>query len=255
MDTISIRNAIKSNALIKAMSFNEFLSNSNQLLNRLHKQRMDSKYCDVKLIAENSSAYVHKCVLAAHSAYFDSLFKNLNRCVNEVNKEDNSLIDVLNVNAKHPELLMIVIDYVYTGTITLTSDNIAEVTGLASQFHLLKLEEHCSQYLNENVSEETCFYVLALAQQHNLSKLRNSVLGFIYSRIQTLLSSTSLLDLSVNILESFLGRSLPLTETQRLSTIVSWVLHRLPTRKALLPILLKFISWSQMTQGKYFILT
>ena len=233
------------------MHFNEFLSNSNHLLNRLQLQRMDFKYCDVKLIAETTSAYVHKCVLAANSSYFDSLFTKLKSCVNEV-KDDNSIIDVLNVNTKHPDLLMIVLDYVYTGVIVLTSDNIAEVTSLASQFHLLKLVEHCCQYLGDNLSEATCFHILSLCHQHHLLKLRNSVEGFIYSHIQVLLSSASLLQLPVALFETFLRRSLPLSETQRLNVIVNWVLHSLSSRKALLPILLKFICWSQMHRGSNF---
>ena len=249
MDTKSIRNVIKVHSIVKEMCFNEFSLNSNVLMSRLHNQRMNSNYCDIKLIADTESAYGHKCVLAANSTYFDSLFKKLKRSVNEMDDKNNIIIDVLTVNTKHPDLLMVVLDYVYTGVITLTSDNIAQITALATQFHLTKLEEHCIDYLNHNLCKETCFHILALSHQHNLYKLQSCVEAFIYSQINFLLTSPSLLNLPINLFECFLRRSLPLNELMRLETMVKWIVHQSSSRKALLPILLKLISWKHLSAG------
>ncbi|ESO05061.1 hypothetical protein HELRODRAFT_191577 [Helobdella robusta] len=249
MDTETILQAIREHATTEVMEFDELIPASGSLLKKLSQQRSDYKYCDVTLTVNKTLINVHQCVMAAASSYFDQMFINLKENLdsdnnNKTSKNNNGPTNDLEISARNPDAFMMMIDYVYSGQIKITSENIADIIDLATQFSISKLQDLCSRYLKQNINDKTCFYIHHLAKQHNLSSLLNMIDSYVFVNINRLVQSGLYLDITLPMLEIYLGRSVPLTEIQRLDAIFQWIEHKFNVRKDCLPILLKLIHWS-----------
>ena len=89
--------------------------------------RIDSSFCDVKLIIGKKSLQAHKCVLAAGSPYFRSLFLGQ---FTEANMDE---INLSEVTSSITDLERIV-NFIYTGDIDIGEDNIELIIKLSSFF-------------------------------------------------------------------------------------------------------------------------
>jgi kelch-like protein 2/3 len=71
--------------------------------------------CDVKLLTDDETViYARKSDLASASAYFDAMF-------NRFDKMDKDHVDLQELE---PMALKIIIDYVYTGDLIITEENV-----------------------------------------------------------------------------------------------------------------------------------
>ena len=86
----------------------------NAFMKRMHKQRQADEYTDVTLQSNDVDIRCHRNVLAAASDYFHAMF----RCDL---KESTS--DTIQVNMQ-PTILTRTTDYIYTGEMELTVDNV-----------------------------------------------------------------------------------------------------------------------------------
>ena len=102
-------------------------SYQNAFMKRMHGLRQADEYTDVTLQSSSVDIRCHRNVLAAESDYFNAMF----RCGLE-----DSAPATIEVNMQ-PVILAIVIDYIYTGKIQLTVDN---VDSLVKACDVLKLD-------------------------------------------------------------------------------------------------------------------
>uniref|UniRef100_A0A8D0GZP5 BTB domain-containing protein n=1 Tax=Sphenodon punctatus TaxID=8508 RepID=A0A8D0GZP5_SPHPU len=63
--------------------------------------------------------------------------------------------------------LQSVLDYLYTGELTLTAENAQDLFTAACRLQLLPLQETVGRFLVESVSPESCLGLHALARAHN----------------------------------------------------------------------------------------
>ncbi|XP_035686415.1 kelch-like protein 9 [Branchiostoma floridae] len=136
-------------------------TNVTTMSSNLHLLRHGGVLCDVVLVAEGTSFPVHRAVLASGSDYFKVMFT----CGMKESSQD-----VVDLNGISATGLRPLLDYIYTSSITLTSDNAEAVLHTAHQLQI-DVMDFCSQFLCEEVDEENCFDMLALAEMYNLPNL------------------------------------------------------------------------------------
>lgn len=137
-------------------------------------------YTDVTLncVEDGSHFDCHRIILAASSEYFLNLFKW-------------SAIAVVNVhNEMSGEVLKTVINYIYSGIIDLTTENMYEILRAANYFSLQELIEDCVEYLLNNITESNCVDILHLAYELDLKDMFSESLPYVALIFTCLMNDT-----------------------------------------------------------------
>lgn len=101
------------------------LSNE-KIVEALDIQRNETRFCDVVLRADNEVFPAHRCVLAAASQYFTSMFEEYHFAESR-DKE----VELHSIN---PKALRSILNAIYTGTLKLDTDIMYSVLSGADHF-------------------------------------------------------------------------------------------------------------------------
>jgi hypothetical protein len=145
----------------------------------LLKQRDTGELCDIEIRLNGRTFFAHKAILALGSPYFLSMFTcdMRERKTTEVDLTEALSLENADVFAK-------VLDFMYTGSILLTTDNVVEIIA-ASDFLLMDdLKEYCKQFLLDlgNLDLTNCLRVRFLAEDHNMPQVLDSAQRIIEAR-------------------------------------------------------------------------
>ena len=125
------------------------------LMVNLNNLRKEGSLCDIDIVIGDTRIRAHKCVLAAGSDYFKSLFCGpMKQNVSEVDL--TTVIDDI-------ESVTAVIDFLYTGDINIDNENLGLVLKLSSFLVMDMLRGMCIDYMEANQDLDNCiqFYLLA----------------------------------------------------------------------------------------------
>ena len=120
---------------------------------------------DVEIVVNDKSIKTHRAVLTHHSDYFKTMFEG------GFAERTTSSVDLSNVFESVDELNNF-LDFMYTGTMTLSEDNILFVLNAASLFLLSELQAACSEFLIVNVAPSTCISIFIVAERYGLKELQ-----------------------------------------------------------------------------------
>lgn len=151
------------------------------------------KLCDLTITNGEQKLNLHRIVLAVHSDKYKEIFS-------DKTSPPPSEITVKDVSN---EVLAKVIKYLYTGEITLTEGNVAQVTTLAFQLDLKALLEG-TQRLLLKFNEENALKYLMLAQQHGFHDLKAQLVAFTQSHFETVSESLDFVNLDEENLRTIL---------------------------------------------------
>uniref|UniRef100_A0A1B0G1F7 BTB domain-containing protein n=1 Tax=Glossina morsitans morsitans TaxID=37546 RepID=A0A1B0G1F7_GLOMM len=142
---------------------------------------------DFSLDVDGEVIHVHKLALAIASDYFAAMFEAdmKERKEGTVKLQD---VDVVAVKA--------LIDYIYSGIITLTEENVGEVLSVSDIFQIVWLKEECIQFLKNNLNRSNCFRVRKLADMHSCKDLQDVSNKYIFDNFDELIAEEGLLLLS-----------------------------------------------------------
>ncbi|XP_037043210.1 protein roadkill-like [Bradysia coprophila] len=102
------------------------------LMNDLNQLLKEPKYSDVTIICSGGVLKAHKCILAARSTFFSETFKSVESIANEVTIMD---VDVC--------VMKLVLQFIYTGEISLSETDLMEILRCAEKFDLSELRDLC----------------------------------------------------------------------------------------------------------------
>ena len=109
-----------------------------KVLRNLNTQRLKNQFSDVGLIVGNTIIRAHRSVLAASSAYFNAMFTG------GLVEEQQELVEIHSVSEN---ILSILIDFIYTGNVNITQDNVQELFAAADMLELDEVVSSCISYL------------------------------------------------------------------------------------------------------------
>ncbi|KAH3853727.1 kelch repeat and BTB domain-containing protein 7-like [Dreissena polymorpha] len=133
-------------------------------LHSINDLRKDESFCDVVLRVGHAEIKAHKCVLAAGSPYFRSLF------LGQFTESSKSEIDLSQVTTDNISMELI-INFIYSGEVDIDSENLGDIIKLSSFFLLEALRGFCADFMRENLCLKTCLTYFMYSADHGLNEL------------------------------------------------------------------------------------
>ncbi|KAI8784660.1 kelch-like protein 12 [Biomphalaria glabrata] len=145
----------------------------------LLKQRETGELCDIVLKLNDRCYNAHRAILALWSPYFHSMFT----C--DMKEKNIKEIDLsASLILEQDTVFSTVLDYMYTGSLPLTTETITDVVKISDFLLLDDVREFCQQFLLGlgNLDLSNCLRVRFLAEDHNLPEVAAAAKCIIESR-------------------------------------------------------------------------
>ncbi|KAM8840032.1 zinc finger and BTB domain-containing protein 10 [Spinachia spinachia] len=113
-----------------------------QLLQELDKQRKSGILCDVNIVVSGQVFRAHKNILVAGSRYFKTLY-----CLTKGEAPDQATVTHLDVAAVQG--FSVILDFLYSGNLLLTSQNAIEVMSVASYLQMTEVVHSCRAFIKD----------------------------------------------------------------------------------------------------------
>lgn len=140
------------------------------LLKGLNSLRQHNLLCDCTLIIEEHQFLIHRAVLAASSDYFRALFTA------DLRENGSPEVTLKGISAGN---FQPVVDFMYTGEVTLTQSNLADIYTAADMLRIDELQSLCHDYLLNQLCSSNCIGIwryARLLQNHVLEEFAWSYL-------------------------------------------------------------------------------
>lgn len=160
------------------------------LLQKLYEQKKASQFCDLTLFVNNKVFKAHRNVLACGSPYFDSVLKH-----HKIAREH------LVITCADTDTFTKILNYFYTGEITIDYANVEELLKLADHFIVSKIIEYCAEFLGTKLNIENCLFTLFLTKRFKLKHLNGLVENWIAGNLEQVCSAREILNLKFNELQ------------------------------------------------------
>ncbi|KAE8288531.1 Kelch-like protein 38 [Larimichthys crocea] len=201
---------------IKVFHYKDKEQSSNLLL-QLNRLRQENILTDVSLCSDNTEIPCHRNVLVSSSPYFRAMF-----CNNFLEKQQTQI----NLKGITSSILSSIIDYVYTGLISISMDIVLPLMQAASMLQYDRLFEACSSFLQEQLSIDNCLSMIRLSEIMNCCSLRDKAKAMAMKSFSDVSTSEELCELSLPELMGYLeDDSLCAEEEQVFETLVAWIHH------------------------------
>lgn len=146
---------------------------ASQMLVVMNESRLSDRYCDIKLlIRENEDAEpitAHKLVLISFSCYFEGLLSS--------NMKEGSQ-DEIRIHNLHAPSVQNLVEFTYTGSILITSDNIEVLLEAANFLAVDSVCQACCKFLEENMNPENCVGIMGCADVYGFMTLHEKAFRF-----------------------------------------------------------------------------
>lgn len=149
------------------------------IIRPLLRQRQTGELCDISLIINGSKFSAHRAILGLWSPYFLSMFtcEMRERTLHEIDLTEALVLD-------DNDVFGLVLDYMYTGSLTISTDNVESILRISDFLLLDDVKEYCRQFYLDlgNLDLSNCLRVRYLADTHNLPDVCNACQKMIESR-------------------------------------------------------------------------
>ncbi|XP_055497678.1 actin-binding protein IPP [Leucoraja erinacea] len=194
------------------------------LLAQINRMRARDDFCDVRLQVESQVFSVHRLVLAASSPYFAVLFAG------GLQETGQSLVHIHGIEA---ETFTLLLDYIYTGVISVSIKNVQEVILAADMLQLTEIVNMCSGFLKGQIDPSNCVGIYQFAEQiacHDLAEFSES---YIYVHFLEVCKTEEFMGLAKDqLVKIFKSEELQIEdEYQVFTAAMEWVLHDMVKRK------------------------
>uniref|UniRef100_A0A8D3ACN1 BTB domain-containing protein n=1 Tax=Scophthalmus maximus TaxID=52904 RepID=A0A8D3ACN1_SCOMX len=180
--------------------------------------RLEGKFCDAIIQVQDVEFPVHRVVLCDCSSYFQALFKHWMTTHKKV----------FNIPGLTPEIMQLIIDFAYTGSVNVTEGNIQDLMLVADMLNVMDLMQACSSILCEQLRPENCIGIWQFTKVCTSSELQEKAYRYIIDHFEAVASSNELLEFSVQELTEILSRDDLNVRMERIvfEAIVHWIDHK-----------------------------
>uniref|UniRef100_A0A8C6SYD2 Zinc finger and BTB domain-containing protein 44 n=1 Tax=Neogobius melanostomus TaxID=47308 RepID=A0A8C6SYD2_9GOBI len=118
------------------------VSHSQEMLDKLNALRSEGHLCDVTIRVQDKLFLAHKVVLACCSDFFRS------KLVGRSEEEDKFVLDLHHVTVSGFAPLL---EYAYTSTLSISTENIIDVLAAASYMQMFAVASTCSEFMKSSI--------------------------------------------------------------------------------------------------------
>ncbi|XP_026464876.1 kelch-like protein 10 [Ctenocephalides felis] len=142
--------------------------------------RQNDQLCDgVIRCRDGRIIKIHRAILSAVSPYFRAIFTNSLRSGCKEETQVSVDIDV--------ELLSSILDFAYTGTCTINSENVEALLPAADQYEVLGVIQLCCNFLSKELRIDNCLGILRFAKHYFCRDLEYNSMHFALVNFKTVM--------------------------------------------------------------------
>ncbi|XP_037896068.1 kelch-like protein 3 [Glossina fuscipes] len=156
------------------------------MLDAFSKMRLGQE-SNFTLEVGDESIYVHKEVLATASPYFAAMLQH------DLKEKAEGKVTFTNVE---PTVMKAIVDYLYSGEITITEDNITALFFASDFLQMEWIKGKCESFLKDAVKLTNCFNMRDFADKHSNKNLFDYCHNYILKHFARLINSEELLTLT-----------------------------------------------------------
>ena len=190
----------------------------------MNEMRSKSLLCDVILCVDRCEFPAHRIVLAGASRYLQAMFTN------GMLESGKTKIELGGID---PQTMASLLEFVYTGSVELTTANVQQLYAGASLLHLPSLASSCSNFLEAHVDYSNCIGIRAFADLYSCSSLEHFAFKYICEHFLEVVQSDEFLELSKDGLINLLKCNLlqVYSEDEIFNAVELWIVHCYEQRK------------------------
>ncbi|XP_060744058.1 kelch-like protein 10 [Tachysurus vachellii] len=212
------------------------MSKDRKLCGLLNEMRLDGSLCDAVLRVDEVDFKVHKNILSAYSPYFRYLFR---RCRNLDQR-------VYNITGVSPEIMALMIHYMYTQDIQVTTDKVETLLDAANHLLIHDLALSCCEFLKDHLNPDNCVRIWQYADANAYYKLQDQAYMYTLHHFEDVVFSQSgkFLELTVEKLSDILEKDeLNIKEEKTaFQAVFLWIRHEPKVQKQQIVNLLPKVS-------------
>ena len=133
------------------------------MMQTLDKTRRENLLSDVTLNVEGQTFAAHRCVLAASSKFFHSLFTN------DMKEKSASIVSLEGIPVMVMEQLL---SYLYTGDIKVSEANAEDLIASANYLLLPRLKNIACKFIERHMSASNCIFNYLFAEKYECKELQ-----------------------------------------------------------------------------------
>lgn len=192
----------------------------NEVLKRVDALRHngDLGFCDITLNVKGEHFQAHKIILASCSDYFHAMFNG------NMRESNRKLIPIVGMDV---EVMHLVLNFIYTGSIPLSVDNVEKVMGAANMMLIKTLKEVCCRFLEGLLSVTNCLGMQKFAEAYTCEELFGKTTNFICENFGYVVEADEFLQLEPEQLSPILTSDdlHVLNEEKVYESLIRWVKH------------------------------
>lgn len=203
-------------------------------LEQMNEIRADGSLCDVTLVVGAVRINAHRLLLASCSSYFRAMFTSE---MAESRQQEIQMVDI------EPHTLQTLIDFCYTGEITVADFNVQSILPAACLLQLNEIQDVCCEFLKKQLDPTNCLGIRAFADTHACRELMRIADKFTHHNFQDVAKSEEFILLPVSqLLDIISSEELNVrSEETVFQAAMAWIRHDLPNRRQLLPRVLEHV--------------
>ncbi|KAL7398384.1 hypothetical protein ABVT39_008889 [Epinephelus coioides] len=205
-----------------------------------NKLRVDQQLCDAVIRVDGVEFHVHKIILCNCSPYFINLFT-------QWSTQDCRVFDIPNVS---PDMMKLIIEFAYTGSVPVTQENVKELFKAADQFIVEGIIQACCDLLEKQLTPQNCIGMWWFTDFYYTPEMKHKAFLFLLNRFEEVAAtSEEFLQLSVQELVKIIedDRLNVKQEKTVLSAILRWITYATEERREYTPLLLSKVRLALMS--------
>lgn len=209
-------------------------SHPQSILEGLQTLRSNPKLSDVTLIVEGHEFPCHRSILALCSHYFNAMFAG------DFLESISARVEIKEVD---PAIMETLIDFAYTGKVTINQGNVEALIRTSNQLHFPVLRKVCSRYLRQQMDATNCLGICEFGELHGCPEVSSKAWSFLQENFELVSQQEEFLQLSKERLVIYLSNNLlQVQEEQSLvEAVLRWVKYEKSARAMHLPELLDLV--------------
>ncbi|CAF1138783.1 unnamed protein product [Adineta steineri] len=216
-----------------------FLNANNEIEARkiLSQMWKESRFCDLMLVVDGSEYLAHRIVLAAFSRKYRTFFR----------ERRTDFVTRTHLRHTTHKGLQLVLNFLYTGELTLTFRNINEILNCAKELDIEKIFEICEEFLL-TFEKRHVFRVLELSRRYGMKKAFYQSHYYLSKYFNQCINMKNFLQLPYTTISNILADETILNrdETIVLSRILNWITSNHVENNQIIMNLFKKIRWNKL---------
>ncbi|XP_007502441.1 kelch-like protein 30 isoform X2 [Monodelphis domestica] len=209
-------------------------SHAQDVLDGLRALRAHPKLADVTLRVGGRAFPCHRSLLALCSPYFHAMFAG------DFAEGLAAQVELADVEPGAAGLLL---DFAYTGKLTINQDNVEALTRTANRLHFPAAQKACSRYLQQQLHPTNCLGICEFGERHGCPEVAAKAWAFLRENFEAVAGEEEFLQLPKERLAAYLASELlqVRAEQSRAEALLRWVRHEPEARARHLPELLGLV--------------